>query len=170
MWLGNCWLLAFFADNHYTRSRLHVCQSNQHCCGKGFTNFSGSFLWGSFTSAEAAIVLPWNTIEYLQRAFFSFNTNSIAMEIARYKFSALLIIAFQSRNMITEETLKTKFRFSRQYCPNCTFVEPIAVPIVIHRHDLRRIAPLWLKKTAEVSDLLFTFTFSAHLSRYSGSS
>ena len=56
-----------------------------------------------------------------------------------------------------------------RYCSGCTFVDPIAVPVIIHRcavspfcaqcrkhplttclfrKDLERIAPLWLSKTA----------------------
>eukprot|EP00291_Cryptomonas_curvata_P007075 CAMPEP_0172183900 /NCGR_PEP_ID=MMETSP1050-20130122/19262_1 /TAXON_ID=233186 /ORGANISM="Cryptomonas curvata, Strain CCAP979/52" /LENGTH=252 /DNA_ID=CAMNT_0012857609 /DNA_START=1954 /DNA_END=2712 /DNA_ORIENTATION=- len=41
-------------------------------------------------------------------------------------------------------------QIARRYCKNCTFLDPIAVPIVIHRNDLQRIAPLWLAKTIEI--------------------
>mmetsp|Transcript_53170 Transcript_53170/g.140548 ORF Transcript_53170/g.140548 Transcript_53170/m.140548 type:complete len:406 (-) Transcript_53170:1459-2676(-) len=56
-----------------------------------------------------------------QRAFFSFaNTNDVPMQIAR------------------------------RYCTGCTFVDPIAVPVIIHRRDLIKIAPRWLQKTAQI--------------------
>jgi len=41
-------------------------------------------------------------------------------------------------------------QIARRYCRNCTFLDPIAVPIIIHRRDLARIAPLWLQKTMEI--------------------
>ncbi|EKX36882.1 hypothetical protein GUITHDRAFT_116905 [Guillardia theta CCMP2712] len=41
-------------------------------------------------------------------------------------------------------------QIARRYCRNCSFLDPIAVPIIIHRHDIARIAPLWLKKTREI--------------------
>lgn len=34
----------------------------------------------------------------------------------------------------------------KHYCRGiCTHFDPIAVPVIIHRKDLERIAPLWLK-------------------------
>jgi hypothetical protein len=41
-------------------------------------------------------------------------------------------------------------QIARRYCHGCTFLDPIAVPIVIHRKDIEKIAPLWLKKTVEI--------------------
>jgi len=56
-----------------------------------------------------------------QRAFYSFrNLDDVPMQIAR------------------------------RYCAKCTFVDAIAVPVIIHQHDLRKIGPLWLKKTAQI--------------------
>jgi len=43
-------------------------------------------------------------------------------------------------------------QIARRYCQGCTFLDPIAVPIIIHRNDLSRIAPLWLSKTVEIRD------------------
>jgi len=39
---------------------------------------------------------------------------------------------------------------ARRYCKGCTFVDAVAVPIMIHRKDLEKIAPLWLAKTLEM--------------------
>ena len=41
-------------------------------------------------------------------------------------------------------------QIAKRYCHNCTFLDPIAVPIIIHRNDLAKIAPLWLEKTLEI--------------------
>ncbi len=43
-------------------------------------------------------------------------------------------------------------QIARRYCRNCTFLDPIAVPIIIHRRDLERIAPMWLSKTIEIRE------------------
>uniref|UniRef100_A0A7S4P999 Hydroxyproline O-arabinosyltransferase-like domain-containing protein n=1 Tax=Guillardia theta TaxID=55529 RepID=A0A7S4P999_GUITH len=39
---------------------------------------------------------------------------------------------------------------SEKYCKDCKFVDPLAVPLVIHREDLKKIAPLWLTITEEI--------------------
>lgn len=41
-------------------------------------------------------------------------------------------------------------QIARRYCKDCTFLDPIAVPIIIHRHDIQKIAPKWLSKTIEI--------------------
>mmetsp|Transcript_50602 Transcript_50602/g.102988 ORF Transcript_50602/g.102988 Transcript_50602/m.102988 type:complete len:173 (+) Transcript_50602:52-570(+) len=41
-------------------------------------------------------------------------------------------------------------QIARRYCRGCTFLDPIAVPIIIHRRDIEKIAPLWLQKTVEI--------------------
>jgi hypothetical protein len=62
-------------------------------------------------------------------------------------------------------------QIAHRYCKSCTFLDPIAVcirvvyfwrdiqliftkcfqvPIIIHRRDLEKIAPLWLSKTIEI--------------------
>ena len=39
----------------------------------------------------------------------------------------------------------------KHYCRGiCTHFDPIAVPVIIHRNDLQRIAPLWLKYTEDI--------------------
>jgi len=37
---------------------------------------------------------------------------------------------------------------SQMFCHMCDFVDAIAVPIFVHKNDLRRIAPLWVAKCA----------------------
>ncbi len=39
---------------------------------------------------------------------------------------------------------------ARRYCKGCTFLDPIAVPVIIHRRDIEKIAPRWLEKTHEI--------------------
>ena len=39
---------------------------------------------------------------------------------------------------------------ARRYCKGCKFLDPIAVPIIIHRRDIAKIAPRWLEKTLEI--------------------
>jgi len=46
---------------------------------------------------------------------------------------------------------------ARRYCNNCTFLDPIAVPIIIHRHDIMKIAPKWLEKTIEIRKDMHTW-------------
>jgi len=41
-------------------------------------------------------------------------------------------------------------QIARRYCPKCAFVDPIAVPIIVHRRDIEKIAPLWLSKTEQM--------------------
>jgi peptidyl serine alpha-galactosyltransferase len=46
-----------------------------------------------------------------------------------------------------EEPEQPEMQITRKYCPTCKHIDPIAVPVVIHRRDIERIAPLWLNKT-----------------------
>jgi len=39
---------------------------------------------------------------------------------------------------------------TKHYCPGCDKVDALAVPIVIHREDLEKIAPLWLSITEQI--------------------
>eukprot|EP00291_Cryptomonas_curvata_P003363 CAMPEP_0172179868 /NCGR_PEP_ID=MMETSP1050-20130122/16874_1 /TAXON_ID=233186 /ORGANISM="Cryptomonas curvata, Strain CCAP979/52" /LENGTH=371 /DNA_ID=CAMNT_0012852833 /DNA_START=1 /DNA_END=1114 /DNA_ORIENTATION=+ len=55
--------------------------------------------------------------------------------------------AFYHFNLDSDEI---PMQIARRYCKNCTFLDPIAVPMIIHRRDLERIAPLWLAKTIEI--------------------
>lgn len=42
-------------------------------------------------------------------------------------------------------------QIASHYCKGiCKHFDPIAVPVVIHRNDLARVAPLWLKYTEDI--------------------
>lgn len=45
---------------------------------------------------------------------------------------------------------KDYYDLAKVFCKNCKFVDPIAVPIFIHREDFKVLAPLWVKKIEEM--------------------
>ncbi|KAJ1495273.1 hypothetical protein T484DRAFT_1763382 [Baffinella frigidus] len=77
-----------------------------------------------------------------QQAFYNFDF-SLKNDAAIESWEAFYNFDFSLKNDAAMEVAK-------RYCVNCTFVDPIAVPIIIHRRDLMKVAPRWPAKTREI--------------------
>ena len=50
-----------------------------------------------------------------------------------------------------QSTKSIEYQIAAHYCKGiCQHFDPIAVPVIIHRNDLARLAPLWLKYTEDI--------------------
>ncbi len=115
-----------------------------------------------------------------QQGFYGFDDlepRSVRIELAicRWRISVQLCIL-------------CRLTYGRHYCPECTFFDPIAVPIIIDRckcvleahsassiafdvffrRDLEKIAPLWTKYffTFQIFRVALSFCFALQLLRY----
>ncbi len=50
------------------------------------------------------------------------------------------------------ERCPAEMQIAQRYCRGgvCEHFDPVAVPVVIHRRDLERLAPLWLQYTRDI--------------------
>ena len=55
---------------------------------------------------------------------------------------------YRARSCVRRALIVGGAVMSQMFCHMCDFVDAIAVPIFVHKNDLRRIAPLWVAKCA----------------------
>mmetsp|Transcript_14995 Transcript_14995/g.32563 ORF Transcript_14995/g.32563 Transcript_14995/m.32563 type:complete len:243 (+) Transcript_14995:2-730(+) len=53
-------------------------------------------------------------------------------------------------NFPDDDPESVEFEICKRYCPWCKWFDPIAVPVVIHRKDAEKLAPLWLNMTIKI--------------------
>ena len=134
-----------------------VCNASTHvCAGEIPTHVSSPYQSALAGDAYKPYNKPWSISQWIAQAAPTEDNIIIVdpdcmfvkkMDIMVEEGSPIAQQAFYNFDFDKDDV---PMQLARRYCKGCTFLDPIAVPIVIHRRDIAKIAPRWLAKTLEI--------------------